>query len=49
MQDSKNRIGKFETGRITLNNGDTFTLDADCQIGATTSQSASTTRNCRAT
>ena len=33
LQGPKIRIGKFETGRITLNKGDTFTLDADCAIG----------------
>ena len=33
LQGPKIRIGKFETGRITLNNGDTFTLDADVPIG----------------
>jgi len=33
LQGPKIRIGKFETGSITLNKGDTFTLDADCAIG----------------
>src|ERR1700682_2456678 len=32
LQGPKIRIGKFETGRISLNNGETFTLDADCAI-----------------
>jgi pyruvate kinase len=33
LQGPKIRIGKFETGKITLNKGDTFTLDADCTLG----------------
>ena len=33
LQGPKIRVGKFETGRITLNKGDTFTLDADCPMG----------------
>src|SRR5258706_5444748 len=33
LQGPKIRIGKFETGKITLNTGDTFTLDAECAIG----------------
>jgi pyruvate kinase len=33
LQGPKIRIGKFETGKITLNKGDTFTLDGDCAIG----------------
>src|SRR6195256_2887396 len=33
LQGPKIRVGKFETGRITLNKGDTFTLDADVAIG----------------
>src|ERR1700704_4906247 len=33
LQGPKIRVGKFETGRITLNKGDTFTLDSDCAMG----------------
>ena len=33
LQGPKIRIGKFESGKISLNNGDTFVLDADCDLG----------------
>jgi len=33
LQGPKIRIGKFEQGRINLNNGDKFILDADCALG----------------
>jgi pyruvate kinase len=33
LQGPKIRIGKFENGRIQLNKGDTFILDATCQLG----------------
>ncbi|MDP2785741.1 MAG: pyruvate kinase [Sulfurimicrobium sp.] len=33
LQGPKIRIGKFEQGKITLNNGDNFILDADCELG----------------
>lgn len=33
LQGPKIRIGKFADGKITLNNGDTFILDADCALG----------------
>src|SRR5512147_300765 len=33
LQGPKIRVGKFKDGKITLNKGDTFTLDADCAIG----------------
>ena len=33
LQGPKIRIGKFEAGRVTLNKGETFTLDADCPVG----------------
>jgi pyruvate kinase len=33
LQGPKIRIGKFEHGKITLKNGDTFILDADCALG----------------
>jgi pyruvate kinase len=33
LQGPKIRIGKFEDGKITLNNGDRFVLDADCEVG----------------
>ncbi len=33
LQGPKIRIGKFEQGKITLNIGDTFILDADCALG----------------
>src|SRR6185369_8489194 len=33
LQGPKIRVGKFEAGRITLNKGDTFTLDSDCTMG----------------
>jgi pyruvate kinase len=33
LQGPKIRIGKFEKGRITLNKGDVFVLDAECTMG----------------
>lgn len=33
LQGPKIRIGKFESGKISLNKGDTFVLDADCDLG----------------
>ena len=33
LQGPKIRIGKFESGKISLNNGDAFVLDADCDLG----------------
>jgi len=33
LQGPKIRIGKFENGKIFLENGSNFILDADCQIG----------------
>jgi len=33
LQGPKIRIGKFKDGKITLNPGDKFTLDADCKLG----------------
>jgi pyruvate kinase len=33
LQGPKIRIGKFKDGKITLNNGDRFVLDADCELG----------------
>lgn len=33
LQGPKIRIGKFENGKITLQNGDSFILDADCELG----------------
>nr|AAX07200.1 pyruvate kinase [Nitrosomonas sp. OZK11] len=33
LQGPKIRIGKFEQGRIRLNAGDEFILDAECQLG----------------
>jgi pyruvate kinase len=33
LQGPKIRIGKFETGKIELKNGDWFILDADCDMG----------------
>ncbi len=33
LQGPKIRVGKFETGSIELANGDTFILDADCEMG----------------
>jgi len=33
LQGPKIRIGKFKEGRITLKAGDSFTLDADCDVG----------------
>lgn len=33
LQGPKIRIGKFENGSITLKTGDTFVLDADCDLG----------------
>jgi pyruvate kinase len=34
LQGPKIRIGKFANGKITLNNGDTFILDAKCELGS---------------
>jgi pyruvate kinase len=33
LQGPKIRIGKFESGKIILNTGDLFILDADCSLG----------------
>jgi pyruvate kinase len=33
LQGPKIRIGKFESGKISLHNGDSFVLDADCKLG----------------
>ena len=33
LQGPKIRIGRFETGKITVNKGDSFILDANCQLG----------------
>ncbi|MDE3009791.1 MAG: pyruvate kinase [Pseudomonadota bacterium] len=33
LQGPKIRVGKFQDGRVTLNTGDTFLLDAECQLG----------------
>lgn len=33
LQGPKIRVGKFENGKIQLNNGDKFILDADCELG----------------
>ena len=33
LQGPKIRVGKFAEGRVTLEKGATFTLDADCQMG----------------
>jgi len=33
LQGPKIRIGKFAAGRITLSTGQTFILDADCEVG----------------
>ena len=33
LQGPKIRVGKFENGKIELNNGDKFILDADCTLG----------------
>jgi len=33
LQGPKIRIGKFDSGKITLNKGDSFVLDAGCQLG----------------
>ena len=48
LQGPKIRIGKFEHGKITLTNGDSFILDATANW-ATRSASALITRNCPAT
>ena len=34
LQGPKIRIGKFETGKITLKKGEPFILDASCQLGS---------------
>jgi pyruvate kinase len=34
LQGPKIRIGKFEAGKIALNKGDRFILDADCELGS---------------
>ncbi len=33
LQGPKIRVGKFESGKISLNKGDDFILDADCDLG----------------
>ncbi len=33
LQGPKIRVGKFEKGRVELSKGDTFTLDAECEVG----------------
>ena len=33
LQGPKIRVGKFEQGKVTLNTGDAFILDAKCEIG----------------
>jgi pyruvate kinase len=33
LQGPKIRVGKFEKGRVTLEKGDEFTLDAECELG----------------
>jgi len=33
LQGPKIRIGKFELGKVSLNSGDLFILDADCELG----------------
>ncbi len=33
LQGPKIRIGKFESGKISLNSGDLFVLNADCELG----------------
>jgi pyruvate kinase len=33
LQGPKIRVGKFEKGRVTLEKGDEFILDADCELG----------------
>src|SRR5260221_10490974 len=33
LQGPKIRIGKFKEGKVMLNPGDTFVLDADCEMG----------------
>jgi pyruvate kinase len=33
LQGPKIRIGKFESGKISLHKGDSFVLDADCKLG----------------
>jgi pyruvate kinase len=33
LQGPKIRVGKFEKGKITLNKGDRFVLDAECEMG----------------
>ena len=33
LQGPKIRIGKFDDGKMTLNRGDRFTFDIDCESG----------------
>src|SRR5207249_8893226 len=33
LQGPKIRIGRFKDGKVTLNPGDAFVLDADCELG----------------
>jgi len=33
LQGPKIRVGKFKDGKVTLNPGDAFVLDADCELG----------------
>ena len=48
LQGPKIRIGKFADGKVTLEAGQRFILDADAS-SATRRASASTTRSCRTT
>ena len=47
LQGPKIRVGKFADGKVELKAGQTFVLDAECELGDATNASASTTRNCR--
>ena len=49
LQGPKIRIGKFVDGKIDLQPDAPFVLDAAFEGSATSTASASTTRNCRAT
>jgi pyruvate kinase len=49
LQGPKIRVGKFADGKVMLENGQPFVLDAAHRAWATCTAWAWTTRNCRAT
>ena len=49
LQGPKIRVGKFADGKVELEPGQRFVLDAECEDRRRAPASASTTRSCRAT